>query len=139
MIDHDKQGECGEHRERDALVQVMKALADPGRVTMLKLMEERALCVCELTLCLQLAQPTVSRHLKVLEQAGLVTRQRDGQWVEYSLARNAPPVAATLLAALRGWLADDAHLNGLRALLRTVDRDTICATPAGKQATACAG
>lgn len=115
-----------EQNELNELVKVMKAMADHGRVIMLKLMEERPLCVCELTHCLELAQPTVSRHLKVLEQAGLVTRQRDGQWVEYSLAENASIHAASMLVALRGWLADDAHVEKLRIMLRTVDRTTIC-------------
>ncbi|WP_022660686.1 ArsR/SmtB family transcription factor [Paucidesulfovibrio longus] len=114
--------------ELDELILVMKALADPGRVLMLKLMEERALCVCELRHCLELAQPTVSRHLKVLEQAGLVERRRDGQWVEYSLAEQAPVFAATMLAELRGWLAGDVRLERMREMLQGVDRATVCAS-----------
>ena len=55
----------------------MKALSDPNRVRVLKLLEDdRELCVCNIQAFLELAQSTVSRHMKVLEDAGLVERRR---------------------------------------------------------------
>ena len=53
-------------------IKVMKALSDPNRVKLLKLIQQREMCVCEIQAALEIAQPTVSKHLKVLEDAGLV-------------------------------------------------------------------
>ncbi|MEF2145335.1 MAG: metalloregulator ArsR/SmtB family transcription factor [Desulfovibrionaceae bacterium] len=116
------------HNELNALVKLMKALSDPGRVTMLKLLETRPLCVCELQQCLKLAQPTISKHLRVLEEAQLVVRNRDGQWVEYSL-NNAPdtPHATFMLNALHDWLKQDDKLTALKTELKDIDRRNICA------------
>ena len=66
-------------------IQVMKALSDPGRVKVLKMLETREMCVCEIQATLGLAQPTISNHLKILENAGLVLSRKDGQWVNYRL------------------------------------------------------
>ena len=56
-------------------IKVMKALSDPNRVKLLKILQERALCVCEIQKVLGLAQPTVSSHMKILEDAGLVNTE----------------------------------------------------------------
>jgi ArsR family transcriptional regulator len=80
--------------EEDATVAagIFKALADPARVRLLSAIAsggEAGLCVCELTEPMDLSQPTVSHHLKVLFEAGLVGRQRKGTWVYYTLRRDA--------------------------------------------------
>ena len=67
---------------------IFKALADPARVRLLSAIaagSEDGICVCELTEPLNLSQPTVSHHLKVLFEAGLVGRERRGTWVYYTL------------------------------------------------------
>ena len=66
-------------------LKVTKALSDPNRVKIIKMLQQRALCVCEIQAALKLAQPTVSKHLKQLEEAGLVDSQKDGLWVNYRL------------------------------------------------------
>ncbi len=97
------------------LVSVMKALSDPGRVKVLKMLEGRELCACEIIGMLGLAQPTVSRHLKVLVDAGLVKGRKVGAWVHYRLAESPPsPYARTLLSALPGWLEDDPEVLQMR-------------------------
>ena len=75
-----------------AFTKVMKALSDPNRVKMIKLLQQKTMCVCELQAALKLAQPTVSKHLKILEEAGLVEYEKDGLWVNYFLAdgKNSP-------------------------------------------------
>lgn len=101
------------------LVGVMKALSDPGRVKVLKMLEERELCACEIMRMLGLAQPTVSRHLKVLMDAGLVAGRKMGAWVHYRLADAPPsPYASALLSALPGWLEDDPEVLEMRQGLR---------------------
>ncbi len=64
----------------------MKALADPARLRLLSLIQAQAdgeACVCHLTEPLGLSQPTVSHHLKVLRQAGLVDRDQRGSWAYF--------------------------------------------------------
>lgn len=99
-------------------IRVMKALSDPNRARVLKLLQEKELCVCEIQKVLGLAQSTVSKHLKLLEDAGLVDRTRQGTWIIYSLADGSESkYAAVLLAELRGWLDDDKELAVMRKAL----------------------
>ena len=58
-------------------VKVMKALADPNRVKIIKLLQQKVMCVCELQGALGIAQPSVSKHLKILEEAGLVDYRKE--------------------------------------------------------------
>jgi len=110
-----------------AFVQVMKALSDPNRVRIIKLLEHRTMCVCELQALLKVAQPTVSKHLKILETAGLVESFKDGLWVNYQLANGSnSPYAASLLGNLRHWLTDDKGLTDLIKRLPTVRREELC-------------
>ncbi len=102
--------------EMDDLVRVMKALSDPGRVRVLKLLRAGELCACEIIRGLGLAQPTVSRHMRVLADAGLVRPRKAGAWVRYSLAGEEASLAArAMLALLDGWLEDDEGVLALRA------------------------
>ena len=70
---------------------LLKALADPHRLTMLATLAaaEDEVCVCDFTDAMPLNQPTVSHHLRILREAGLVTCERRGTWVYYQLAPNA--------------------------------------------------
>ena len=63
-----------------------KALADTTRLRILKLLEAKELCVCEVMIALGLTQPTASHHLRILENAGLLKGRKQGKWVYYSLA-----------------------------------------------------
>ncbi|MEM3013635.1 MAG: metalloregulator ArsR/SmtB family transcription factor [Candidatus Bathyarchaeia archaeon] len=63
-----------------------KALADKTRLRILKLLEFRKMCVCEIMVALGLTQPTASHHLRVLENAKLVKYEKEGKWVFYSIA-----------------------------------------------------
>ena len=65
---------------------VFKSLADEKRLKILTLLKFREMCVCELTAALGLTQPNLSHHIRKLENAGLVTNERRGKWVYYSLA-----------------------------------------------------
>jgi len=96
----------------------MKALSDPNRVRVLKLLQHGELCVCEIQKVLGLAQSTVSKHMKLLEDAGLVDRKRQGTWILYSLADGSETeYARTMLAELGHWLDNDEELNQMRRAL----------------------
>jgi len=96
----------------------MKALSDPSRVWVLKLLQEGELCVCEIQKVLELVQSTISKHMKLLEDAGLVNRKRQRTWILYSLADTSESqYAQTMLEALRHWLDDDADLKRMRKAL----------------------
>jgi len=109
------------------LVKVMKALSDPNRVKILKMLQRRSLCVCEMQAALGIAQPTVSGHLKVLELAGLITYRKFGLWVNYSLSEgDSSPYAAALLGNLRHWLEDDPEFVRLFDRLVSIRREDVC-------------
>jgi ArsR family transcriptional regulator len=108
---------------------VMKALSDPNRVKIVKLLQHKSsLCVCELQSLLEIAQPTVSKHLKTLEEAGLVEYSKDGLWVNYSLASpdRFPPYAPAMLQQLTAWLEDDPEIAALVMKAPFVSRAQIC-------------
>jgi ArsR family transcriptional regulator, arsenate/arsenite/antimonite-responsive transcriptional repressor len=108
-------------------VRVTKALSDPGRVKILKMLQHRSMCVCEIQVVLQLAQPTVSNHLKILQEAGLVTYRKSGLWVNYSLADGSSnPYAATLLGTLQHWLENDPEVLEIARRLPEISREQIC-------------
>jgi ArsR family transcriptional regulator, arsenate/arsenite/antimonite-responsive transcriptional repressor len=84
--------------ERDALAARFKALADPTRVAIINsLSAAEEVCVCNLTETFDLSQPTISHHLKILREAGLVESSRRGTWAYYRLVPEA-------ISALRGAL-----------------------------------
>ncbi|MFH7325097.1 ArsR/SmtB family transcription factor [Desulfurivibrio sp. C05AmB] len=113
--------------ETKKFTRVMKALSDPNRVTILKILARRHLCVCELTALLGLAQSTVSKHLRILEEAGLVAYEKDGPWINYYLADGSDSLyAATLLGQLETWLEEDPRIRKILTGLAQVDRRRLC-------------
>ncbi|KPC64348.1 ArsR/SmtB family transcription factor [Streptomyces chattanoogensis] len=87
----------GEEQAAD-LAKAFKALGDPVRLRLLSMIASRdggEVCVCELTPAFELSQPTISHHLKLLRQAGLIDCERRGTWVYYW----ALPAALNRLAA----------------------------------------
>jgi ArsR family transcriptional regulator len=111
-----------------SFVKIMKALSDPNRVKIIKLLQHKSnMCVCELKSLLHIAQPTVSKHLKTLEEAGLVEYRKDGLWVNYSLVNGSPnPYVAGILRDLRTWLEDQPELAEIIKRAPFVSREQIC-------------
>lgn len=86
--------------DANALAHALKALADPARLRLLSMIgahEDSEACVCDLTEPLGLAQPTVSHHLKVLADAGFLTRSKRGTWAYYRLVPDALKNVSSLL------------------------------------------
>ena len=85
--------------EAEATAAIFRALADPARVRIVNLLagSDDPVCVCELVPALELAQPTVSHHLKKLTDAGLLEREERGRWAYYSLSGEALDRLASLV------------------------------------------
>ena len=108
-------------------IKVMKALSDPNRVKLVKMLQHKVMCVCEIREALGVAQPTVSKHLKVLENAGLVAYKKDGLWVNYHLTDGAnSPYAASLLGNLKHWLEEAPEITTLVRRLPMIRREEVC-------------
>ena len=88
-----------ERRQAEQMAVVAKALGDPVRLQLVDVLRRHAgkVCVCELVPLFDLSQPTVSHHLKVLREAGLVGSERQGLWAYYFVIPNA-------LKELSAWL-----------------------------------
>jgi len=88
--------------QADDLARSLKALADPARLRLISIIaasEGQEACVCDLTEPLDIGQPTVSHHLKVLTDAGFVTRSKRGTWAYYALVPGALDSVARLLVS----------------------------------------
>jgi ArsR family transcriptional regulator len=97
----------------DPLSRWLRALADPIRLRLLWLLiDGREHCVCALVEALALPQPTISRHLRTLREAGLIRGRRQGTWTHYSLLPQ-PPDLAPVLRALRPALERAAAADAL--------------------------
>ncbi|WP_030813041.1 ArsR/SmtB family transcription factor [Streptomyces sp. NRRL F-2799] len=98
--------------QADTLAKVFKALGDPVRLRLLSMIASRAggeVCVCDLTPSFDLSQPTISHHLKLLRQAGLIDSERRGTWVYYRLLPQMTDRLAAILTRPGGQpLADPA-------------------------------
>jgi ArsR family transcriptional regulator len=104
-------------------LKVMKAVSDPSRVKIIKMLESREMCVCELQAALKIAQPSVSKHLRILEEAGLVENRKDGLWVNYKLSDSAGSAYADhMLNILREWLNDDRQIKHIMQQAEVADR-----------------
>lgn len=105
----------------------IKALSDPNRVKIVKMLQHKNMCVCEMQAALGVAQPTVSKHLKILEEAGFVSHEKDGLWVNYHLTDGScSPYVASLLGNLRHWLEKEPEVARLKKELPMINRGDIC-------------
>ncbi len=80
-----------------SVARAFHALSDPSRVAILRQLGRGECCVCDITDALDLTQPLLSFHLKVLRESGLVTTRKDGRWAWYALAPEG-------LKSLKTWL-----------------------------------
>jgi ArsR family transcriptional regulator, arsenate/arsenite/antimonite-responsive transcriptional repressor len=87
--------------DAEALAGALKALADPARLRLISIIgacDTGEVCVCDLTGPIGLSQPTVSHHLKILVDAGLLTREQRGRWAYYRLVAGALDALSRLIA-----------------------------------------
>jgi ArsR family transcriptional regulator, arsenate/arsenite/antimonite-responsive transcriptional repressor len=93
------------------LVLTAKAFADPSRVRILMALRGQELCVCELCDALAVTQSTLSTHLQVIRNAGLVSARKEGKWMYYAIAPQAEHLVRTLFRSFSDSLQADATLR----------------------------
>ncbi len=108
-------------------VKVFKALSDVNRLRILKILQEKSLCVCEIKEVLKLANSTVSQHLSILKEVGFIVESKDGKWVNYKINSNpSNPMVASIIAMLIYWLKDEPIIAKDLEIINSVDRNIIC-------------
>lgn len=109
-------------------VKFFKALSDSNRLRILKMLQTKPLCVCEITNVLELATSTVSQHLKILKEAGFIIEEKDGKWVNYLInTRPNDPRISSLLSSLDYWIAEEVVIASDKKRILESDRNVICA------------
>ena len=107
------------------LEKLLKALADKNRLRIVKLLETRKMCVCELAFVLGITQPSVSRHLKKLTAAGVIGSEQDRFWTNYYLRDNNKSLNI-LLSCLKKGLNSDSQIKEDLVKLKKVNRTKLC-------------
>jgi ArsR family transcriptional regulator, arsenate/arsenite/antimonite-responsive transcriptional repressor len=111
----------------DELIKILKAFGDKNRLRIVKLLQKKKLCVCEITEILGLATSTVSNHLSILKEADIISDVKDGKWVDYNLNIRTNNVFLNgLLPLLTFWLNNDAQVQADLEKLKTTNRQDLC-------------
>ncbi len=111
----------------DDFIKIFKALSDKNRVRILKMLEKKLMCVCEIKSILNISTSTVSSHLTLLKDAGFIKDTKSGRWVDYNFVRSSDnPVLHQVLAMIPGWLNDDELIKDDTEKIKTADREIIC-------------
>lgn len=106
---------------------LFKSLSDPNRLRILKMLQTKSLCVCEITEVLQLAASTVSKHLSVLKETGFIIEEKDGKWVNYLInPRPSDARISSVLSTLDFWISDDQLIISDKRKVQKVDRIKVC-------------
>lgn len=105
----------------------LKALADENRIRILNLLyRKKDLCVCEIREVIGLSQPTVSSHLKVLENSNLVTYSKDGKWINYRINIEIDERMKQILDTIAEVLKADKKIKEDKTKIDGIDRKKIC-------------
>ena len=106
---------------------IFKALSDPSRLRILKMLEARPLCVCEMQAVLKLAPSTVSKHLSILRDAGFIYDEKENKWVNYYIERRSGnPIVNDLLPLLQKWIPRQDQVEEDFERVKSVDRNELC-------------
>lgn len=106
---------------------LFKTLSDPNRLRILKMLQTKSLCVCEITEVLQLATSTVSKHLSILKAAGFIIEEKDGKWVNYLInPRPSDPRISSILSTLDFWISDEKIITNDKQRVQKVNRIEVC-------------
>ena len=106
---------------------IFKALSDISRLRILKALQSKVLCACEIRELLNLANSTVSQHLKILRESGFIIEQKDGRWVNYQInPRPSDQRINSILSSLDFWINDNNLVITDIEKVSKLNRDIIC-------------
>lgn len=106
---------------------LFKSLSDSNRLRILKMLQIKPLCVCEITDVLELATSTVSKHLSILKETGFIIEEKDGKWVNYSInPRPSDARISSVLSTLDFWISDDQLIISDKQKVQKVNRTEVC-------------
>ena len=109
------------------LVKIFKALSDTNRIRILKMLQVRPLCVCEISDVLGLANSTVSKHLSILKDTDFITDRKENKWVIYSLNRTTlENYVRDIIPLMQEWLPNDSTVRRDVDKVLYVDRNILC-------------
>ena len=108
----------------DKIIQKFKALGDENRFRILMLLLQRPLCVCELLEVLDIKGGTLSAHLKILKNAGLISQKKEGRWIVYSISSEDNKF---FLNEIEKELENNKIIQNDRVIISRISRD-ICST-----------
>ena len=106
-----------------------KALSDVNRLRILKALQSKRLCVCEIKELLNLANSTISQHLKILKEVGFIIEEKEGKWSNYLI--NPMPSDARVNAILNSldfWISDEDMIIRDKKKIKTLNRTKICSS-----------
>ena len=110
------------------LVKVLKAVADKNRLRIFKMLQHKKMCVCELAAALGISMPSVSRHLSLMKDAGLIEDERDGMWTNYMLCEEKiNKYAPVIQSHLKEWINDDPGIKKILKKTGSLKREELCA------------
>ena len=111
----------------ETLIKIFKALSDKNRLRIIKMLQKKPLCVCEITAILGLAISTVSSHLSILKDAEIIFDTKSGKWVDYYLNKEGKNIyLAGLLPLISYWLESDDQIKSDMEKQKTVNRIELC-------------
>ncbi len=106
---------------------IFKALSDKSRLRIIKMLQRKSLCVCEITDTLKLATSTVSKHLSILREAGLITDEKDGKWINYKINQNPKDnIVSNALLFIQLQLEGDELIENDKNSISCIDRKVLC-------------
>jgi ArsR family transcriptional regulator len=108
---------------------IFKALSDSNRLRILKALQTKVLCVCEIKELVKLANSTVSQHLKILKEAGFIEESKDGKWINYGITANPTDSRInTILVQLDFWINDEKQIISDKKIISKLNRNKLCKT-----------
>ena len=106
------------------VINKMKALGDRNRFRISMMLLHRPMCVCEMLEILDIAGGTLSNHLKILKNAGLIGQRKEGKWIEYYISNKE---AELLLSSIESYIVDKTQITGDRKSSSSITR-AVCSS-----------
>ncbi|MDD5362448.1 MAG: metalloregulator ArsR/SmtB family transcription factor [Ignavibacteria bacterium] len=110
----------------EELEKIFKALSDSNRIRIIKMLQKKPLCVCEIQAVLKLAVSTVSKHLSILREAGFISDWKEGKWINYKINSAPAPAVSNALLFVQMQIEDDETVKKDRKTSCCVDRNILC-------------